>query len=216
MSFARQSRSGQGSTTEDRSAAAGRWPRKRTLVEQTYGSSPVQRIVTAGSNAPAARVRAEAEAGTRLGGGSLPHLDAIQRRFGRHDVRGVRAHTDAAAAAASRSMGAEAFATGEHVAFSAPPTLRVAAHEAAHVVQQRAGVQASGGVGEAGAFSTCTRWIPRRSNTSATASRSSRTTPSGACCRSSRCCSHGPAVSRTSRASSTTTAAASGPRPPCS
>jgi hypothetical protein len=47
-------------------------------------------------------------------------------------------------------MGAQAYATGNHVAFAAPPDLHTAAHEAAHVVQQRAGVQLKGGVGEAG------------------------------------------------------------------
>ena len=48
-------------------------------------------------------------------------------------------------------MGADAFATGEQVAFAArSPTLHTAAHEAAHVVQQRAGVHLKGGVGEAG------------------------------------------------------------------
>jgi hypothetical protein len=46
-------------------------------------------------------------------------------------------------------MGAAAFATGNHVAFGAAPDLHTAAHEAAHVVQQRAGVQLKGGVGEA-------------------------------------------------------------------
>jgi hypothetical protein len=47
-------------------------------------------------------------------------------------------------------MGAEAFATGHHVAFAGAPSLFTAAHEAAHVVQQRAGVQLDGGVGRAG------------------------------------------------------------------
>lgn len=47
-------------------------------------------------------------------------------------------------------MGAEAFATGNHVAFASPPDLHTAAHEAAHVVQQRAGVHLKGGVGEIG------------------------------------------------------------------
>lgn len=47
-------------------------------------------------------------------------------------------------------MGADAFATGKRVAFAGPPDLHTAAHDAAHVVQQRAGVQLKGGVGEAG------------------------------------------------------------------
>src|SRR6185503_10445253 len=37
-------------------------------------------------------------------------------------------------------LGASAYATGDHVAFRGAPDLHTAAHEAAHVVQQRAGV----------------------------------------------------------------------------
>ena len=47
-------------------------------------------------------------------------------------------------------MGAEAFTSGDHVAFAERPSLRMAAHEAAHAIQQRAGVHLRGGVGEAG------------------------------------------------------------------
>jgi hypothetical protein len=48
-------------------------------------------------------------------------------------------------------MGAGAsYTTGNHVAFREQPDLHTAAHEAAHVVQQRAGVQLKGGVGQAG------------------------------------------------------------------
>jgi hypothetical protein len=36
------------------------------------------------------------------------------------------------------------------VAFAGAPNLHTAAHEAAHVIQQRAGVQLKGGVGEVG------------------------------------------------------------------
>ncbi|HEY0478457.1 MAG TPA: DUF4157 domain-containing protein [Kofleriaceae bacterium] len=94
---------------------------------------------------------AEAAAqGTSGAAGPLPHLGEIQRSFGRHDVSGVQAHTDGAAATASRAMGAEGYATGAHVAFAGSPTLHTAAHEAAHVMQQRAGVQLSGGVGQPG------------------------------------------------------------------
>ncbi len=96
-------------------------------------------------------VHAAASHGISGTGGSLPHLDAIQASFGHHDVSGVQAHTDSNAAEGARAMGAEAYATGSHVAFGAgTPSLHTAAHEAAHVVQQRAGVQLKGGVGEAG------------------------------------------------------------------
>ena len=47
-------------------------------------------------------------------------------------------------------MGASAFATGSTVGFAQSPDLHTAAHEAAHVVQQRGGVQLKDGVGRAG------------------------------------------------------------------
>jgi hypothetical protein len=89
--------------------------------------------------------------GTTGAGSALPHLDRIQAAFGRHDVRGIAAHTGSEAAHASRALGADAYASGGSVAFgTASPSLHTAAHEATHVVQQRAGVQLKGGVGEAG------------------------------------------------------------------
>ncbi|MCB9570133.1 MAG: DUF4157 domain-containing protein [Myxococcales bacterium] len=91
-----------------------------------------------------------AQGGVSGPGGALPYLERIQRAFGRHDVRHVRAHSDAMAASASRAIGAKAYAIGDSVAFAEPPSLFTAAHEAAHTVQQRAGVQLRGGVGEAG------------------------------------------------------------------
>ena len=95
-------------------------------------------------------VHAAAEHGTSGDAGGLPYQDVIQRAFGRHDVGGVQAHVGGAAREGAAAMGAEAFASGEHVAFAAAPSLHTAAHEAAHVVQQRAGVHLKGGVGEAG------------------------------------------------------------------
>ena len=70
--------------------------------------------------------------------------------FGRHDVSGIQAHVGGPAATASDAIGASAYATGSQVAFRESPDLHTAAHEAAHVVQQRGGVQLKGGVGEAG------------------------------------------------------------------
>jgi hypothetical protein len=118
--------------------------------QRAFGNGAVQRLLAAASDGPEAPVRAAAAMGTRGAGGRLPHLDVLQRAFGRHDLRQVRAHTDGGAAAATRMLGAEAFATGDHVAFAGPPSLRTAAHEAAHVVQQRAGVHLKGGVGAVG------------------------------------------------------------------
>ena len=97
-----------------------------------------------------AKVQEAADRGIAGPGRRLPYLDVIQRWFGHHDVSTVVAHTDGRAKAACDSIGAAAFATGSHVAFGSAPSLHTAAHEAAHVVQQRAGVQLRGGVGEAG------------------------------------------------------------------
>ena len=58
-----------------------------------------------------AQVHEAADIGTRGASGPLPHLDVIQRSFGKHDVSSVAAHTDEAAAAASQSIDALAFTT---------------------------------------------------------------------------------------------------------
>jgi hypothetical protein len=80
----------------------------------------------------------------------LPHRAEIQRSFGHHDVSAIQAHTGPEAAGSARAMGADAFATGNHVVLGGRNDLHTVAHEAAHVVQQRGGVQLKGGVGAAG------------------------------------------------------------------
>ncbi len=95
-------------------------------------------------------VHAAAARGLDTPASSLPHLDTIQRSFGHHDVTHVQAHVGGAAAQASAAMGATAYASGNDVAFARAPDLHTAAHEAAHVVQQKGGVQLKGGVGEEG------------------------------------------------------------------
>lgn len=93
------------------------------------------------------RVAADGVAGASA---ALPHASTIQRLFGRHDIGGIKAQVGGAAAPAANQLGASAYATGDKVAFRSEPDLHTAAHEAAHVVQQRAGVQLSGGVGQQG------------------------------------------------------------------
>lgn len=114
----------------------------------TLRSAVVQRLASGGGTE--AEVHAAAARGTAGGGGSLPHIGAIQASFGRHDVSSVQAYIGGAAKEASAAMGAVAYATGNKVAFRESPDLHTAAHEAAHVVQQRAGVSLKGGVGQAG------------------------------------------------------------------
>lgn len=109
--------------------------------------SPVQMKGVGGDNS---HVHEAAQRGVAGGGGALPHRDAIQKSFGTHDVSGVKAHVGGEAAGAAKAMGADAYATGSDIAFKESPDLHTTAHEAAHVVQQRAGVSLSGGVGKAG------------------------------------------------------------------
>ncbi len=111
-------------------------------------AAPVQRQGDGGGGAD---VQAAASRGLEAPAQRLPFLDQIQRSFGAdHDVSGIQAHVGGPAAEASASMGASAYATGNHVAFGGSPDLHTAAHEAAHVVQQAHGVNLYGGVGEAG------------------------------------------------------------------
>jgi len=150
-------------------------PQDRSSAERSPGATPVQRKAAeagpgkhtrveqelpdrfAGAHAPvqakgdlAGPVHTAAERGTQGPATALPHRDQIQRAFGRHDVSQVQAFVGGGASEAGDAMGAEAFATGNKVAFKSAPDLHTAAHEAAHVVQQRGGVQLKGGVGESG------------------------------------------------------------------
>lgn len=131
-------------------------PGKQTLVDELPDHQVVQRTATdgvaaAGELGDGADLHTAAARGIAGPRTSLPHLDIIQRSFGRHDVTGIAAHVDDNAAGSSRAIGAEAYATGSHVAFAShQPSLRTAAHEAAHVVQQRSGIHLKGGIGESG------------------------------------------------------------------
>jgi Domain of unknown function (DUF4157) len=104
----------------------------------------------AASNVTATDLSGAAAAGVSGSPQALPHRETIQQAFGGHDLSSVRAFVGGEAGFAAEAIGAEAYATGSSVAFREAPTLHTAAHEAAHVVQQRAGVQLLGGFGEVG------------------------------------------------------------------
>jgi len=108
---------------------------------------PVQRH---GGKGDTSGVHAAAAHGLSGSGGALPHGGTIQQAFGGYDISNVTAHTDGAASQGAAAMGADAYATGSSIAFKGAPDLHTAAHEAAHVVQQEAGVSLSGGVGKVG------------------------------------------------------------------
>jgi len=126
-------------------------PGKRTLVEATFGhgQAPVQ-LHGGGTEQDPARVQAAADRGLAGASGSLPYAATIQQLFGRHSVAGVTSQVGGPAADACGEIGADAYASRGRVAFAQNPDLRTAAHEAAHVVQQRGDVQLHGGVGKAG------------------------------------------------------------------
>jgi hypothetical protein len=96
-------------------------------------------------------IHAAAQQGVAGSGAKLPYQAEIQRSFGaQHDLSPVRSHIGGSAAAANEAMGSLAYTRGEHMAFPASPDLRLVAHEAAHVIQQRHGVALGHGVGTPG------------------------------------------------------------------
>jgi len=148
MSYGHEPRGGvDGARRDDRGAgpaAVG----KHTLSEAL---PPVQRYQQGGAQGAedGASVSRAAAAGT-TGSAPLPHVEQIQHAFGEHDVTGVKSTTGGTAAAACDQIGAQSYAQGNNVAFKQAPSLWLAAHEAAHVVQQRNGAVVPGGVGQAG------------------------------------------------------------------
>jgi hypothetical protein len=130
-----------GPTSVDDSAAPSRVRAQPLAVVQRRATDP----------APSSdEVHAAAAAGLAEPAQEVPHRPALEAGFGQ-DLGFVQGHVGGAAADASADMGAEAYATGNHVAFAGAPDLHTAAHEVAHVLQQRDGaVQLAGGVGAAG------------------------------------------------------------------
>lgn len=146
---------GPGVTASDVAQRTGSIVGKHSLTEQIGAGAgagdraPVQRHGAVGGLSDAS-VHEAAVAGLRGSSQPLPHGDRIQQLFGVHDVSRIEAHVGGAAAPAAARIGATAYATGNAVAFQTAPDLHTAAHEAAHVVQQRSGVALNGGVGRAG------------------------------------------------------------------
>lgn len=132
-------------------------PRGQQQLELRHSSRALARFAHDFSRVPLnSRERAEAmhqlaQHGTAGSSGPLPYLDQIQQSFGHgYDLGRVKAHIGSEAAEAAQRMGAEAYTAGGRVAFGAVPSLRIAAHEAAHAVQQRCGARVPGGIGQTG------------------------------------------------------------------
>jgi len=123
---------------------------KAALRGHDYATQ-VQMLAPDGPLAGATDVHSAAEKGISGSSGALPHAAKIQQIFGGYDLSNIQAHTDGAAQQSAAAMGADAYATGNHVVFNkGGADLHTAAHEAAHVVQQSGGVVLSGGVGKSG------------------------------------------------------------------
>lgn len=121
---------------------------RRAQAARTPGT-PRSHPARAGRDEHAA-IHAAAARGVATPWAALPHAGAIQRSFGRHDVSSLQAHVGDAAAAAAAEMSADAYTMGNHVVLGKHTDLFTVAHEAAHAVEQRAGVQLPGGVGSPG------------------------------------------------------------------
>lgn len=88
-----------------------------------------------------------AKEGIAGSGQKLPFADRIQASFGHHDVSKIPVHLGPSAQKSSLSLGARAYTTAGHIAFGQLPSLRTAAHEAAHAIQQQQGLPIASGLG---------------------------------------------------------------------
>ncbi|MBE7451367.1 MAG: DUF4157 domain-containing protein [Kofleriaceae bacterium] len=126
------------------------------LVQLDGGGASAAGGARAGDEAGTAGGRAEvihaaAADGVATPTTALPYQAELTRSFGpAHDLTSIRAHVGGAAEQSARTMGAQAYATGQDVVLPADPSLQLVAHEVTHVLQQRRGVQLLGGVGEVG------------------------------------------------------------------
>lgn len=112
---------------------------------------PLMAVQLMASSAPSAeRTRRAASDVLATPNTRLPHGDAIQASFGHHAVADTPAHVGPAVTEHLQGIGAEGLAAGGHAAFAGAPSVHTAAHEATHIVQGRAGLKPSGGVGQAG------------------------------------------------------------------
>ena len=85
------------------------------------------------------QIKQTAVQGTQGATTGIPFQQQIQQSFGKHDVSQVRSVVGGSAETANQRMGSEAFAIGNTLSFQRSPDLHTAAHEAAHVIQQRGG-----------------------------------------------------------------------------
>jgi hypothetical protein len=117
-------------------------------LQQTYGNSYMQKMISASNSQNIEQDQTELVSGILSRKGSGRSLDPevmefMQPRFG-YDFSNVRIHTDSFAAKASSGLNAEAFTIGRDIFFNSgrysPPAVeskKLIAHELTHTVQQR-------------------------------------------------------------------------------
>jgi hypothetical protein len=112
---------------------------------------PIQKRTAASDSEPSTeQIHETATAGVATPVQELPHRAALEASFG-SELSDVHAHVGGDAEHSAQAIGAEAYASGDHVVLPSSPSLHTVAHEVAHVFQQRGGdVRLKGGVGEAG------------------------------------------------------------------
>lgn len=123
------------------------------VVQMDDGSSWLDLAVQMIAPEPVSKTSAiheMAQAGVQGAGGELPYLDRIQTSFGGYELAGTSAFVGGKGGQMAKQMGARAYTVGDRVAFKEEPSLHTAAHEAAHVIQQRTGVSLEGDVGKPG------------------------------------------------------------------
>lgn len=98
----------------------------------------------------AGRVRDHAQKGIQTPISELPHADKIKKAFGKHDISSIKAHLGPEATNQAKEIQASAYTMGNDVVFAGQPSINTAAHEAAHVIQQQAGIRPVGGIGKKG------------------------------------------------------------------
>ena len=99
---------------------------------------------------PVGLVQQVAQEGIQTPSSTLPFVKRIQQSFGRHNISQIQAHLGPGATKSAETIQAAAYTTRNHVVFAGVPSLHTVAHEATHVVQQRAGLQLAGGTGKVG------------------------------------------------------------------
>src|SRR5262245_32338007 len=125
-------------------SAVGKATRVDAPAEPSIQRKPSSDAPTGGADGHAIAARGVAGASS-----DYPHRQRIESLFGREVSAKAALGGDATEACAG--LGAQAYTRGDQVAFATgSPDLHLAAHEAAHTLQQSGGIQLAGGFGQAG------------------------------------------------------------------